>query len=130
MRRRRVRIAHDPARGYYVDLPTCGMVPGSWRPIVAGLIHPDGADPKADPQDVIAAGASVEVDLPEADCHPVTGAPSVAVIRERYEGNERFDRADYAVPCDLSDSERAEETALARVIERAKGLRDTPRRLP
>jgi len=109
MKNVRVFLSYDPApngRGYFVDLPTYVMLPGTHQPIGA-LIHADGVFPTANPAAVMALQPSVMVAVPDADTHPLTGKPSMALIRSRYSNHTRFGQdTAYALPLALTIAER------------------------
>lgn len=61
--RKRVAVVVDGAGRFAVDLPCYQVVPGSYLPVVAGLIGPDGPLPGAKPDVVLAKQCTVEVDV-------------------------------------------------------------------
>lgn len=87
--RKMVKLKHDVARGFYVDLPCCRMVEGSFRPLVAGKIQADDVLPAtvATPAQLaalLALNPTVEVDIPDEDCDCQAGTVDPNKIRERY----------------------------------------------
>lgn len=80
----RLPIAHDPALGFFVDLPTYSMVPGTFAPVIPGVIEPDGVLAGVDPAEVLALGVSVECEVPDEDCDCEAGAPCPQRLAGRY----------------------------------------------
>lgn len=126
----RVALRWDAKRGYHVDLPTASMIPGTFQPVVKNLLsadgpepekHPDGS-PRASVAEVLALAPTVEVLMPAADVHPVTGKPSAAVIRERYRDHAKFAKDDYTPPVALTPTEVAEEARLSDALKKNRAL--------
>lgn len=95
---KRVPIVFSPDRGYHVDLPTYFMIANTWLPIARGLIHRDGAEPNAEPADVLALKPTVIVSAPVEDCMTDDGQVCPIKIAEKYRGNPRYDHSDYRPP--------------------------------
>lgn len=111
-----VRIVNG-APEYFVNLPAYSMVNGSFDPVVIGLIHADGIDPKADPAAIMALNPTVLCEVPASDLHPLTGKPSATIIGLRYREHAVFgDAKTYVPPVDLDPAEIAAEVDLAKAI--------------
>lgn len=114
----RVPLDYSPGSGFFVKLPTYLMVPGSFAPVIPGVIGPDGVVAGVDPAAVLSIGVSVECEVPDADCNPETRAPCPVAINRRYPG-----AAPRAVPPTVPAlALDAEETALF-AAELAPGAR-------
>lgn len=96
--RKRFPVAHSPARGYHVALPTYLMIDGSWLPITPTLIHRDGPLPAAAVAAVLALDPTVLVEIPNDYIDPLTGEIDVPRIRETYRRNPHYDRPDWTPP--------------------------------
>lgn len=68
--------------GYGALFPSYSMVPGSWQPVVAGKVGPDGVPVGVLLNDPVIAQLTVLVDLPDEDC--TNGQPDKAKIKARY----------------------------------------------
>lgn len=81
----RVNLIFDGA-SWRAPLHTYAMVPGSFQPVTALLMHADGVFPTAAPSAVLALNPSVLVEVPDADLPPppFTNAQWQAVLDARY----------------------------------------------
>lgn len=86
----RVKVKWDDD-SWRVDLPIYTMVPGTFRPLIPGLVHFDGAFPDADPADPRLRGLTCEVEVPDRLIDASTGRPDHARIRQLYRGHPRWD---------------------------------------
>ena len=124
----RVLVAWDAKRGYHVALPTASMLPGTFQPVTPGLLGADGPEPatfpdgkpRATPDAVMALSPTVEVLMPARDANPMTGKPSAAAIRLRYEDHPVFAREDYAAPVALTAAEAAAEMDFRQALDKAQ----------
>ena len=95
---KRVLLSYEPARGYFVNLPTYQVIAGTFLPIQKGLMHRDGAYPNAEPTDVMALKPTVIVSAPIEDCMTDEGQVCRLKLSEKYQGNTLYDNADYQPP--------------------------------
>lgn len=105
--RKTVMVSYDPARGYFVNLPTYTMIEKTFRPIVAGLIHAAGVYPDADSGLVMGLEPFVDVEIPDEYVDD-NGKISAEIIQKMYgpvpsedsmtKGHPVFSKADYEPP--------------------------------
>lgn len=100
--RRRLRLSYSTARGFYVDMPTYAMVPGTFLPVVAGVIDKDGPASGGDPTAIMGHNPSVEVILPDDVLLTVGGMIDAASIRHRYSSHHRFGLAAWNPPDEVA----------------------------
>lgn len=89
----RVKMRWDGA-AYGVDLPTYRVVNGSFRPVIDGVIGPDGVLPETSVNDPRLNGLTCEVEVPVNLLNPNSGRPDIALIRAIYRGQPRWDTDD------------------------------------
>lgn len=95
---KRVALDFSSTRGYHVRLPTYTMMPGTFLPIIKGVIHADGAYPNAEPKDVLAVTPTVIVSIPDAYTLDSDGQLDKLAIIRTHEGHAIYGRYDYAPP--------------------------------
>lgn len=95
---KRAPVAYSPQLGFYVNLPTYTMIPGTWRPITPGKIHKDGADPKAKPDEVLQLQASVLVELPDYTPLDETGQIDKVAICQMYNTHPYYGKTQFKAP--------------------------------
>jgi len=118
--RRRFLITYSPGLGYHVDLPRFQMIPGTWRPIIAGGVNiPAGTHPGTgaptppsvadvcdgngihhlvQPSDPRIAQITVECEIPDTYYGDDVGDIDLDNLRRIYAAHPRYDRADYLPP--------------------------------
>jgi hypothetical protein len=89
-RKVRVRVTWN-GEAWIVNLPHYIMVPGTWEPVAKRLIHPNGVDPAASLDKVLALEPTVEVLVPERLVDPATGKASKQRVRDVYRGQPLWD---------------------------------------
>ncbi len=97
----RVRVKHVNG-AYRVKLPTYRMIPGSFLPLIPGVVHRDGVEPPNDtppgwngnPNDPRLSGLSVLVDVPDEYEIQRGFAHMKERIRSIYKGNPDWDNDD------------------------------------
>lgn len=90
--RSRVSMSYSPNQGWYVDLPTYIMIPGTVLPITPGMIDADGVIPSADPVAVRALGPTVMVHHPHEYTDPRDGRIRADKIRSMYSNHPDWGR--------------------------------------
>ena len=88
--RKRFLLSYLKVRGWFVDLPEYSMVNDSFEPVTPGLITADGVAVGADPDQVLALGASVLCDVPDSFPVSADGALDLRKLAVRYRSHERF----------------------------------------
>jgi len=101
--RKRFPLDYTPEKGFHVDLPHYSMVPGTWLPIVNGLIHADGCTPDCDPADAIAHQVSCLVDIPHDVILDGHQQIDTAKMRRRYPTDSQYGDKTYRPPRILGD---------------------------
>lgn len=96
--RSRIRITWSQQLGWHIDLPTYVLVPGSFLPLIAGLIHADGVDPSADPQDPQLASLSAECEHPDNYAAGAGSEIDARLIGKIYRGHPRFGSPRWTAP--------------------------------
>lgn len=101
--RKRFPLCWTEAKGFHVDLPSYTMIAGTHAPLIKNVCHADGICPGVDPADVIAAGVSILVDLPESV--PLTSAGQVDApkLRKHYPSHCPHGDAGWKPPKVLGD---------------------------
>jgi hypothetical protein len=96
--RKRVPLAYDQARGWFVDLPAYDMIPATFAPVTTNVLTKNGAHPKADPRDVLALNPTVEVDIPAVIALDPQGKIDRAKLRAMFREHQRYGSSDWRPP--------------------------------